>query len=130
MTSVRSSLRLSNDSLDTIKRRGYELVEDPRGLRPGGYIRFPRPDYGSVEGHVKQLDGWQRRLRRMLILWDTYGCNLSYGASKPSEAWKWASITREDWVFISVAIGGGAIVAGVLMRERVPGARPLLGVEF
>ncbi len=58
-----------------IKQRYQELREDKRNLFKNHYYKWQaHPIYGSWEGHVEQLRGWQRGLRNILDEARSKGC--------------------------------------------------------
>jgi hypothetical protein len=60
---------------DEIRKRIQELREDQHDLFNKHYYRWQaHPVYGSWEGHIEQLKGWQQGLRNVLDKARSKGC--------------------------------------------------------
>ncbi len=100
-----------NDLRDEMAKRIDELKRDPNNL----YETRPIGEF-SYEGHIRQADGKQKRLRRLLKEYDSLGCKNGGGSPLVGDAWRYSvreipikpsrSYNRE------IAIGGGVLVAG------------------
>jgi len=72
-----------------LKKRDSEMYEDQHDLFGRYYSEStPHPQYGSWEGHLRQFQQKQQRLRRLLGEYDTMGCPKG---NIPSDAYRWGT---------------------------------------
>jgi len=72
-----------------LKKRDSEMYEDQHDLFRQYYSEStPHPKYGSWEGHIRQFQQKQKRLRRLLSEYETIGCSKN---NIPSDAYRWST---------------------------------------